>query len=56
MQGEEMKKVMKWIGYVYIPIIVIFAAVYLFVQYRLHKIESSRLPDQQAATASSSSQ
>ncbi len=55
MQGEEIKRVMKWIGYVYLPIIIIFAAVYLFVQYRLHEIESLRLPVSQMGTASSSS-
>lgn len=26
---------MKWIGYVYVPVIIVFVLVYLFVQYRL---------------------
>jgi hypothetical protein len=43
MEGDDIKKVMKWVGYVYIPIITIFIGVYFLVQYRLHKIESSPL-------------
>jgi asparagine N-glycosylation enzyme membrane subunit Stt3 len=39
MEGEDLKSVMKWVGYVYIPVIIIFAAVYLLVQYRLREIE-----------------
>jgi phosphotransferase system glucose/maltose/N-acetylglucosamine-specific IIC component len=49
MEGEDLKRVMKWVGYVYVPIIIIFAAVYLFVQYRLRGIE-----DLQEKTQSSS--
>ncbi len=31
---EDLWKVMRWIGYVYIPVAIIFIAVYLFVSFR----------------------
>lgn len=34
MKNEDLWKVMRWIGYVYVPIAIIFIAVYLFVAYR----------------------
>lgn len=44
MEGEDIKSVMKWVGYVYIPVIIIFVAVYCLVQYRLRMIENAHAP------------
>jgi hypothetical protein len=55
MEGEDLKRVMKWVGYVYIPIIITFAAVYLLVQYRLRAIEDLRLPPPLSVSTATSS-
>jgi hypothetical protein len=36
MENNDLWKVMKWIGYVYIPVAVVFVVVYLIVSYRTH--------------------
>ncbi len=42
MEGKDIRNVIKWTGYIYAPIIMLFVAIYLLVQYRLHEIASLR--------------
>lgn len=41
MKNDDLWKVMKWIGYVYIPVAIVFVLVYLFVSYRAQVLEEA---------------
>lgn len=41
MKNEDLWKVMKWIGYVYIPVAIVFILVYLYVSYRTQALEEA---------------
>ncbi len=42
MEKEDLRKIIKWVGYVYLPIVLLIVGIYLFVQYREYEIAKAQ--------------
>ena len=54
MQKEDWLKVVKWMGYVYIPIALLVVFIFAVIEWNAHNIETSKHELERSATASSS--
>lgn len=51
MKNDDLWKVMKWIGWVYIPVAIVFILVYLFVSYRAQVLSAPLTSDVGTSTS-----
>ena len=54
MEKEDWLKVVKWMGYVYIPIALLVIFIFAVIEWNAHMIETSKQELERSVTASSS--